>query len=144
MAPEHRPALRRVESPPVPPRPPASATRADQRRAPSIGRGGQNISQVGFSTATVAVPNVRATTPNTAAPNATAAAAATAPGAAAIAATSASAPANQETFATVACRAHNRHKLVPPPPPPKPQPPLTRQQFDAKFHTAHARSANKM
>ncbi|KAJ3336833.1 hypothetical protein HDU83_009081, partial [Entophlyctis luteolus] len=68
------------------------------------------------------------------------------PGATAITATTSSAPANEDTFATVARRAHNRRKLVPPPPPPppKPQPPLTRQQYDAKVHTARARSANKM
>ncbi|KAJ3199754.1 hypothetical protein HDU82_000169 [Entophlyctis luteolus] len=129
-------------APPVPPRPPAPAPRADPRRAPSVGRGAhrgssrpptsRNISQVGFSTAAVAVPNAVA---------AAAATAAAAPGATA---TTAPAPANEETFATVARRAHNRRKLVPPPPPPKPQPPLTRQQYDAKVHTARARSANKM
>ncbi|KAJ3334861.1 hypothetical protein HDU83_000822, partial [Entophlyctis luteolus] len=134
-------------APPVPPRPPAPAPRADPRRAPSVGRGAhrgssrppisRNISQVGFSNAAVAVPNAV-----TAA--AAAAIAAAAPGATAITATTALAPANEETFATVARRAHNRRKLVPPPPPPKPQPPLTRQQYDAKVHTARARSANKM
>ncbi|KAJ3374210.1 hypothetical protein HDU84_000917, partial [Entophlyctis sp. JEL0112] len=73
---------------------------------PAISR---NISQFGFSTA--AMPNTRAAAPN---------------------ATAAAATANEETFATVACRAHNRRKLLPLPPPTKPQPPLTRQQYDAK------------
>ncbi|KAJ3378495.1 hypothetical protein HDU84_007512, partial [Entophlyctis sp. JEL0112] len=66
-------------------------------------------------------------------PTATAPAAITT--AATSAATTAAAPANEETFGTVARRAYNRRKLVLPPPLPKPQPPLTRQQYDVKVHT---------